>query len=143
MIIPISGNTKNSAASAARTASSGLNGCFCSSIPVTQAVRTRSWPARPGSNWSPILLKASVSEVAANTTTVPVTFPAAEALPAAAGLLEDELQAAASNATSANSTASSVRRRLRGASPERRPARPPDLRPSGLASTAIARPLRG
>ena len=48
VIIPISGNTKKSAASAARQASSGLNGPFCSSIPVTPAAGTRSWPARPG-----------------------------------------------------------------------------------------------
>ena len=34
VIIPISGNTKNSAASAASPASSGLNGCFSWSIPV-------------------------------------------------------------------------------------------------------------
>jgi hypothetical protein len=47
VIIPISGNTKNSAASAARQAS-GLNGCFCWSIPVRPAAGTRSWPARPG-----------------------------------------------------------------------------------------------
>ena len=107
-------------------------------------------PGFAASNWAPILSKASFSEVAANTTTVPVTFPAAEALPAAAGvllgaaavLLDDELHAAASSATKANTTASSVRR-LRGADPERRSARPPDLGPSDLAFTPIACSLPG
>jgi hypothetical protein len=67
--------------------------------------------------------KASFSEVAANTTTVPETFPAAEALLAAAGvllgaaavLLDDELQAATSSATKAHTSVISVIRRLRGA----------------------------
>jgi len=76
------------------------------------------------------LSKASVSEVAANTTTVPETFPAAAALPDAAlpdaaGLLGgelvvDELHAAATSATMAHAAASSMVRRLRGAGPERR-----------------------
>ena len=77
--------------------------------------------------------------------------PAAEALPpaaaellgAAAGLLDDELHAPASNATKANTTASSVRRRPRGADPERRPSRPPDLGTSSLAFTPIACSLHG
>jgi hypothetical protein len=82
---------------------------------------------------------------------VPVTFPAAEALPpaaaelpgAAAVLLDDELHAPASSATRANTTATSVRCRLRGADPEGRSARPPDLGPSSLAVTPIACSLRG
>ena len=42
-------------------------------------------------NWAPIVSKASVSEVAANTTIVPEMFPdAAEALPDAEVLLDDD-----------------------------------------------------
>ena len=91
---------------------------------------------------------ASVSEVAANTTSVPVGFAAAALLEAAelagaaAVLLEDELQAAASSATRANTTASRVPRRLRGAGPGRWPDRPLNLRPSDLGLPPSPAPLR-
>ena len=105
-------------------------------------------PGFAASNWLPILLNASVSEVAANTTSVPVglaaaaLLEAAELAGAAAVLLEDELQAAASSATRANTTASRVRRRLRDAGPGRWPERPLNLRPSDLGCTPIASSLR-
>jgi hypothetical protein len=72
------------------------------------------------------LLKASVSEVAANTTTVPVTFPAAEALPDAAALLaadvlpdavvllEDELHAPSAAPSTATDTPAKILKRRRG-----------------------------
>ena len=52
VISPISGNTKNSAASAASRASSGLNGCFCWSIPVHPGgmkpkLASTFWPSGP------------------------------------------------------------------------------------------------
>jgi hypothetical protein len=76
------------------------------------------------SNWAPILSKASVSDVAANTTTVPEIFPDAEELPDEEEPLDDELHAASSSAaTAAQKTVKSAGCRLRGARGEGRPAR--------------------
>jgi hypothetical protein len=73
------------------------------------------------------LSNASVSEVAANTTTVPDTFPAAGELPEEEDPLDDELHAASrSAATAAHAAIKSAGRRPCGGRDGRRSSRAPD-----------------
>ena len=75
------------------------------------------------SNWAPILSNASVSDVAANTTSVPEGFPDADELPEEEPP-DDELHAAStSTAAAAQATVKGVTCRLCEARGERRPAR--------------------
>jgi hypothetical protein len=76
-------------------------------------------------------LKASVSDVAANTTSVPEGFPDAEELPEEEPLDEELHAASSSAATVAHMTVKSAGCRLCGARGERRPARALDRVASG------------
>jgi hypothetical protein len=98
------------------------------------------------------LSKASVSDVAANTTTVPWIVPAAEALPAgeallaaevldAAELLDDELHAPSTSPRTATNMAARMLMRRRGRrGPDERPAPLLPLRPADVTVSLMSPP---